>query len=330
MARIFISYKRADKNIVFPIKDKIEKALGERCWIDLDGIESDAQFVSVIIKAINQASIFLFMYSHHHSEITDFDNDWTVREINFAQKKQKRIVFVNIDRTPLSDYFEILFGLKQQVDALSHESFNRLLEDLKIWLSIENSEPKNINNSIREATSYTEGLNYVYDFNRREATVKGIYGGTWESVSIPPFVEKDGAKFKVVKIEEWAFAKCRLLTSVYIPDTVEEIGNYAFEDCDKLTSIFWPNTLREIGAEAFKNCSSLRSVTLPSQLKRLERHAFMNCQNLSSITIPQSILFIGIGAFWGCFALKSATIPTTDPNIGITAFDRTCKVIRKK
>ena len=42
MHRIFISYKRADKDKVLMIKDQIESALGEKCWIDLDGIESDA------------------------------------------------------------------------------------------------------------------------------------------------------------------------------------------------------------------------------------------------------------------------------------------------
>lgn len=49
MARVFISYKRADKENVFPLKDKIETAIGEPCWIDMDGIESDAQFAEVIM-----------------------------------------------------------------------------------------------------------------------------------------------------------------------------------------------------------------------------------------------------------------------------------------
>ena len=49
MSRIFISYKRADKDKVFELKEKIEAATGEKCWIDLDGIESDAQFVNIIM-----------------------------------------------------------------------------------------------------------------------------------------------------------------------------------------------------------------------------------------------------------------------------------------
>lgn len=133
--RIFISYKRVDVEKVFSIKEAIENSTGENCWIDLDGIESDAQFANVIIKAINNAQIFLFMYSHAHSEIEDYDTDWTVREINFAQKKKKRIVFVNIDGSPLTDWFELMFGTKQQIDASSKILMEKLGKDLKKWLN---------------------------------------------------------------------------------------------------------------------------------------------------------------------------------------------------
>ena len=134
-SRIFISYKRVDKEKVFSLKDVIENKIGEECWIDLDGIESDAQFANVIIKAINNAQIFLFMYSHAHSEIEDYDTDWTVREINFAQKKKKRIVFVNIDGSPLTDWFELMFGTKQQIDASSEILIEKLCRDIKKWLN---------------------------------------------------------------------------------------------------------------------------------------------------------------------------------------------------
>ena len=95
MARIFISYKRVDKEKVFRIKDQIEATISEKCWIDLDGIESDAQFANVIINAINECEVFLFMYSKSHNKIVDYENNWTIRELNFAQEKKKRIVFIN-------------------------------------------------------------------------------------------------------------------------------------------------------------------------------------------------------------------------------------------
>lgn len=134
MSRIFISYKRDDKDIVFPLKDRIEAATGEKCWIDLDGIESDAQFANVIIRAIDEADVFLFMYSKQHAKITDYEKDYTIREISYAQDEKKRIVFVNLDHTPLTKWFKFMFSSKQQVDATSEDAFNHLLQDINKWL----------------------------------------------------------------------------------------------------------------------------------------------------------------------------------------------------
>ena len=133
--KIFISYKRVDKERVFKLKDLIELETQEKCWIDLDGIESDDQFGFVIANAIEKADVFLFMYSYAHSQIVDYENDWTIREINYAQQEKKRIVFVNLDQTPLTKWFKLVFGLKQQVDATSREEIMKLLRDLNKWLS---------------------------------------------------------------------------------------------------------------------------------------------------------------------------------------------------
>ena len=134
MARVFISYKRVDKAKVLKLKDTIEAAIGEDCWIDLDGIECDAIFKSVIINAINNCEVFLFMYSKTHSTIVDFEHDWTVRELSFAELKKKRIVFINIDGSTLSDLFLFDYANKQQVDATSTEALNHLCTDLQKWL----------------------------------------------------------------------------------------------------------------------------------------------------------------------------------------------------
>lgn len=69
------------------------------------------------------------MYSHSHQIIEDYDNDWTVREI------KKRIVFLNIDNYQLTDWFELIFGSKQQIDATSSESLNKLCVDIKQYVS---------------------------------------------------------------------------------------------------------------------------------------------------------------------------------------------------
>lgn len=134
MARIFISYKRVDLQKVKKIKEQIDSALNEKCWIDMDGIESDAQFKDVIIKAINECEIMLFMYSSSHSKIIDYEKDWTIRELNFASLKHKRIVFINLDNSKLTDQLEFDFSSKQQIDGTSQASLEHLIKDLRHWL----------------------------------------------------------------------------------------------------------------------------------------------------------------------------------------------------
>ena len=165
MARVFISYKRVDKAKVLKLKDTIEAAIGEDCWIDLEGNKSDAIFKSVIIRAINESEIFLFMYSKAHSTIVDFENDWTVRELSFAKLKKKRIVFINIDGSSLSDLFLFDYANKQQVDATSTEALDRLCTDLQKWLGCSTqSTTKQSNQAESLTTSYMVKLGEDYFF----------------------------------------------------------------------------------------------------------------------------------------------------------------------
>lgn len=62
MARIFVSYKRKDKETVFKIVRQIEEATTVKCWIDLDGIESSSQFAPVICKAIDNAEVVFYVF----------------------------------------------------------------------------------------------------------------------------------------------------------------------------------------------------------------------------------------------------------------------------
>lgn len=135
--RIFISYKRVDKERVFAIKDGIKKATGEDCWIDLDGIESNAQFAAKIMGATDRCDVFLFMRSKEHNGIVNIETDWTYRELNYALAKKKNIVFVNLDNSPMPDWVTFIFPHKQEVDSTDQEKIDRLHSDLIEWLGID-------------------------------------------------------------------------------------------------------------------------------------------------------------------------------------------------
>lgn len=133
MHKIFISYSRHDKDKVFKIKEEIEGLIGkESCWIDLTGIESDKQFIDVIIDAIDQADIFLFMYSKYSDS-----SEWTRKEVEYAKSENKKIVFIKIDKVPLSKYYRFQFGGHDIIDIFDGDQKRKLLFNLLNWVKKE-------------------------------------------------------------------------------------------------------------------------------------------------------------------------------------------------
>jgi hypothetical protein len=64
----------------------------------------------------------------------------------------------------------------------------------------------------------------------------------------------------VTSIGRSAFAHCRSLTSITIPDGVTSIGQNAFQTCVSLTSITIPDSVTSIGSSAFHTCWSLTTI----------------------------------------------------------------------
>ena len=129
MHKIFISYSRADYDKVMILKKEIEHLIGVgSCWVDLTGIESDQQFVDVIIDAIDKSDIFLFMYSQNSDR-----SEWTRKEINYAHSEKKRIVFVKMENIQLSKYFRFQFGEHDIIDLQDKKQKEKLLNNLLKW-----------------------------------------------------------------------------------------------------------------------------------------------------------------------------------------------------
>lgn len=299
MERIFISYKRADKDLVFPIKDKIEAATGEKCWIDLEDINSDVNsWEDKIIHAINEASIFLFMYSTHVAEIKDEENDRTLDEFSFARSKNKRIVFINIDQTPLTDKYAFRFGQRQQIDATSEQTMNKLVEDIKIWLNCPHSRTvvHNKKNNLEDKDSLcTEGLEYTYYEGTREATICGIGSACSTHIIIPSTIQHNGCLYKVTCIEKLCFSFSNI-ESIYLPNSINKIGSSAFSHCEDLKSINIPEGVSIIRYATFEGCSSLESIKLPHTILSVEDYAFYLCDKLKMLMIPRGAI-LGYNAF---------------------------------
>lgn len=157
-----------------------------------------------------------------------------------------------------------------------------------------------------------------------------------------------------------AFADCKSLQDIAIPDSVIAIGgidydgdsdrNDDFIENDGLYKIYTEeteNTEKRIRYDSyymgsFWNCTSLEEIDLPDSITNIGNYVFRNsglkevpnlknvtemdygifenCQNLTDVTINSKIL--GRGMFYGCTNLKTATLHEETETIRDGSFER--------
>lgn len=140
---IFISYSRIDKNIVFPFIKRIENELNTTCWIDSEGIESGSQFEEVIVNAIDESKVVLFMLSD-----SSINSKWTKREVLYAEDEGKRIVPIVVDDKGLRKWFRFHFGNVDYIDINDEGQCDKLLNNLASWIGVERTNKKNSSTKI--------------------------------------------------------------------------------------------------------------------------------------------------------------------------------------
>jgi hypothetical protein len=79
------------------------------------------------------------MHSKNHLNI-DFENDWTIKELNYATVKKKKIILIKLDDAPLENLFLFEYGSKNYISATDDIQRNKLIKDLGRLLKVEVSE----------------------------------------------------------------------------------------------------------------------------------------------------------------------------------------------
>lgn len=145
-------------------------------------------------------------------------------------------------------------------------------------------------------------------------------------------------------IGDRAFASCKYITVIDIPESVEYIGDNVFADSglktitmnNNLTKIpdgtftdaplgkitfANPDIICEIGESAFAN-TTLTSYPLDNsdQLLLIGDSAFSGCKQISSLRLPNNVIVVGNNAFENCTALKSLNNSASCKLIGNSAF----------
>ncbi len=120
----------------------------------------------------------------------------------------------------------------------------------------------------------------------------------------------------VKEIGNYAFAHCKRIQSMHLPESVEKLGEHCCESMHTLMSLRLSSNLKEIPKNAFVECTWLKKVQIPEGVERLGLDAFALCTRLEEVSLPSTLKAIDRGVFWRCRSLRSFTIPTSVEMMG--------------
>ena len=142
----------------------------------------------------------------------------------------------------------------------------------------------------------------------KNSTVVSIAADAFKSAAI---TELDcSAATGLQRIGASAFAECKQLTTVKLPNSLTTIGALAFHHCTALSSMNLQDTRLEVLEALFTKdlndeqyLDDLRSLQLPETLKEIKSYA-LQFLGLRSITIPSSVKAFGEGVLEGTIYLE--------------------------
>lgn len=175
--------------------------------------------------------------------------------------------------------------------------------------------------SLKEYLFTSNGYSYEYlIYNHEEKTYLLGLNKTNSETKVVYLPEKiDDNEYEIF---HHAFYGNDNLISVYLPDTIEMLGNSSFENCTNLKDIEL-GSLKYIGNFAFNNCYKLSKVEIPTTTETIGQYAFANCSNLIEMKINDGVKKIDSFALSGLNSLLTLTIPDSVLEIGEKALYKT-------
>lgn len=181
-------------------------------------------------------------------------------------------------------------------------------------LPVEDGEAKQYNDMSTMDVVY-DGIGYMFNGDGT-ARVGLVDRGKEGTVVVPGTVDGN----VVTGIDFIAFADCKNLEQVVLPNSITKIGWNAFSGCENLQSIHIPDGVKEIASGTFEKCTNLTDVILGNGLVTIGKEAFLNDVSITNIVIPKGVTSIGESAFDACAKLETVELPDGLTNIGECSF----------
>ena len=116
-----------------------------------------------------------------------------------------------------------------------------------------------------------------------------------------------------------AFNGCKVLNNIVMPSTVKGIYNNVFDGCTSLSNVKFNDRYTTLGHHVFKNCP-LAAVTFPNTLNSIGEYAFESTK-LETVDLSNTqITSLPNGSFYNCQQLNDVKLPIALTDIGERAF----------
>ena len=130
---------------------------------------------------------------------------------------------------------------------------------------------------------------------------------------------------EVKALGENLFKNNKTITSVIIPEGIENIAFSAFEGCSNLKTVTFLGTDSSdpltFGINIFKDCTALNSISLPANATAITTSMFEGCTSLIQLPIHGVLDHIGTSAFKNCVQLAAISLPEGVKSIESNAFE---------
>ncbi len=268
-------------------------------------------------------------YAFRGSGLTQFKTPASLKTIGTAVFKQEEYVVSKLYRSAYSVSPSSIDSVPKimlpSVDTVTISRETELIEFAAIGVF----DDAKINRFVVEAgNKYYSAVNGILYNAERTKLILYVRNESVSSITIPEGVEE---------IADGTFYGNSYLYSVTLPSTLKSIGNYAFYGCNHLQTLTVPASVVTIGDYAFAGSSSkmseIKSIKFEekSRLTTLGEGAFAYNKALKSIKLPASLVTLADKAFYGASALTSIDFSDACKleQIGSFAFSGELGVINK-
>lgn len=363
----FVAHSRQDFKIVYTDILRLE-SVGVDIWYDRS-MEPGRNWQEIAERMMNrQECKGVIVYG----TVNSMASKPVQIELLVADKLGKNIIFINhgedLKTTAAKDLYEKAkktLGADGAHEETSEEDRKRVKDFENLLARIGNADITYIDLA-RSAAWKKEKLGVIKPEEvliykcRLSAEVTGVKYLGVKRIKIPESVTIYGQQHDVTRIGACAFANCRALERIELPETLEETGEHAFFGCESLTKVHLGRHVWFVAENAFGMCQKLEKVTVADDnksiivkdkvcyshdyyegdgfgiffvprdlkgditlldgLKKINPGTFADRRLITSIAIPNSLTSIGNSAFVDCLSLASVDIGNGVKRIGSNAF----------